>query len=645
MRWRTEGDDGQAALFDADVDRHVGRGEFRGMEFLHVRARRLVNTLPNSGRLPFRHTINAYRGCSHACTYCAEGTTPVLMADGRTTPIADLAVGDRIVGTHRVGAHRRFVVTEVLDHWSTVKPAWRVRLEDGTELVTSGDHRFLTNRGWRHVTGTGAGPDRRPHLTTTSELCGTGRFATAPADGPEYREGYLCGMVRGDGHIRLPVVGDEARARTRDYLGGRTRRGLQLLTRAEGARRPERPTLDWCKGFLAGVFDADGSFGCVVRITSGDATIVDQTVAALRRLRFRYVVEHARDRPTTSVRLLGGLGEQLRFLHTVDPAIGRKRSIEGRAVETDARLRVVSVEPLGMELPLYDVTTGTGDYLADGVVSHNCFARPTHDYLGLDIAEGFERQIVVKVNAVERLRAELDPRTWCGEPIAMGTNTDPYQRCEGKYHLTRGLIEVLAAARNPFSLLTKSTLVLRDADVLAEAAARTDVTVNLSIGTLDPDVWRATEPGTPPPEKRVEAIARLRDAGVPCGVLVAPVLPGLSDGADQIDAVVAACAEAGASTISGGMVVYLKPGVREVFFDHLAATHPDLVERYDAMFAGVRAPRAVQDRVSRLLREAVARHRGTHVAVTRNRAAPARQPVPSPPPERRPQPQQLGLAL
>src|SRR5207302_2709601 len=156
-----------------------------------------------------------------------------------------------------------------------------------------------------------------------------------------------------------------------------------------------------------------------------------------------------------------------------------------------------------------------------------CFARPTHEYLGLGIGEDFERRIVVKVNAVERVAAEVAARRWSGDHIAMGTNTDPYQRCEGKYHLTRGIVEVLAAARNPFSILTKSTLVLRDADLLVEASRRTDVSLMFSVGTLDRDVWRATVPGTPPPEKRLEAVARLRERGLRCGVLIAPVLPGL----------------------------------------------------------------------------------------------------------------------
>jgi DNA repair photolyase len=273
-----------------------------------------------------------------------------------------------------------------------------------------------------------------------------------------------------------------------------------------------------------------------------------------------------------------------------------------------------------------------------------CFARPSHEWLDLDIDTGFERQVVVKINAVERLRAELAPRRWTGDAIAMGTNTDPYQRCEGIYGLTKGLIQVLAEARNPFSVLTKSTLVLRDLDLLVEAGRRTDVTVNLSIGTLDTAVWKATEPGTPHPLRRVEAVSRLRAAGLRCGVLVAPVLPGLSDSAESLDAVVAACTAAGASDISGGQVLYLKPGTREVFLAHLARTHPELLERYQALYAGVYAPKDLRREVSRRLHRAIDRHRGRTVAIT-GRRSPPRPPTrlrkPSPPTE----PDQLSLPM
>jgi DNA repair photolyase len=197
-----------------------------------------------------------------------------------------------------------------------------------------------------------------------------------------------------------------------------------------------------------------------------------------------------------------------------------------------------------------------------------CFARPTHEYLGLNMAEDFERRIVVKVNAVERLRAELADPAWRGDSIAMGTNTDPYQPAEGRYRLTRGILRVLGEAGNPMSLLTKSTMILRDLDVLGAASLRTDVQLALSIGTTDPDVWRATEPGTPPPDSRLEAVARLADAGLACSVLVAPILPGLSDGPEQLRAVARACAEAGARSVTP-IVLHLRPGVREHYLEWL----------------------------------------------------------------------------
>lgn len=213
-----------------------------------------------------------------------------------------------------------------------------------------------------------------------------------------------------------------------------------------------------------------------------------------------------------------------------------------------------------------------------------CFARPTHQYLGLGIGEDFERRIVVKVNAVERVDAELRSPKWRGDHIAMGTNTDPYQKAEAKYHLTRGIVDVLGHHANPFSILTKSTLVLRDLDVLRAAAERTEVRLAFSIGTLEKDVWRLTEPGTPPPEKRVEAVRKLNDAGIPCSVLLAPILPGLSDRDDQIAAVARACAEAGAVSVTP-IALHLRPGVREHYLAWLREVRPDLVAMHERRFA------------------------------------------------------------
>ncbi len=240
-----------------------------------------------------------------------------------------------------------------------------------------------------------------------------------------------------------------------------------------------------------------------------------------------------------------------------------------------------------------------------------CFARPTHEYLGLNVGQDFERRIVVKVNAVERLRAELRAPTWAGDHIAMGTNTDPYQHAEGKYHLTRGIVQVLGEARNPFSILTKSTLVLRDLELLAAVARRTPMHLNFSIGTLDRQVWRAAEPGTPPPDKRVEALRRLTEAGVPCGVLMAPLLPGLSDGDDQVREVARACLEAGAVSVTP-IALHLRPGVREHFMGWLAGSRPGLVPLYRDRFRGRSyQPKAEQERLTALVDEVLLEGRRT----------------------------------
>jgi DNA repair photolyase len=235
-----------------------------------------------------------------------------------------------------------------------------------------------------------------------------------------------------------------------------------------------------------------------------------------------------------------------------------------------------------------------------------CFARPTHEYLGLGIGEDFDTKIVVKRNAIELARAETSPARWGGDLIAMGTNTDPYQPAEGKYRLTRGIVEALGERRNPISLLTKSSLVLRDIDVLTDAATRARVRVDFSVGTLDADVWRLTEPGTPHPMRRIEAMARLNEAGVPSGVLMGPIIPGLSDGEEQVRRVVDAAVDAGAVGV-GHVVLHLGPGLRDHFLSWLQANRPDLVRRYVTWYRrGREADAVVRRRVATIVRDALA---------------------------------------
>ena len=212
-----------------------------------------------------------------------------------------------------------------------------------------------------------------------------------------------------------------------------------------------------------------------------------------------------------------------------------------------------------------------------------CFARPTHEFLEFDAGRDFEREIVVKVNAPERLRAELARSRWQREHVALGTNTDPYQWVEKRYELMRGIWEALRDARNPCSVLTKSPLLLRDLDLMKEINAVTDFSAALSIPTLEPKAWRATEPRTPSPSARLDAVAELTRAGIRTGVLVAPLMPGINDSPEQVREVVRLATEAGASYITG-IALHLRRGVREVFMEWLGEHRPELVSRYEALY-------------------------------------------------------------
>jgi DNA repair photolyase len=437
--------------------RTVRPPEFAGMTFHEVEARSALNKVPGGSRMPFTWTINPYRGCSHACTYCVVGDTSVLLADGRSRPIGELRVGDEIYGTELVGSHRRYLRTTVSAHWSTMKPAFRMTLADGTELIASGDHRFLTERGWKHQTDAMNGRER-PYLTTGDSLLGP---------------------------------------------GGK-----------------------WC--------------------------------------------------------------------------------ISGDPVTCDADLAVAGIEPLGVDLPMFDITTGTGDFIANGVVSHNCFARNTHTYLDLDAGDDFDRQVVVKVNIARVLERELRAPKWRCEPVAMGTNTDPYQRAEGRYRLMPGVIGALGRSGTPFSVLTKGTLLARDLPELVVASGDVHVGLGVSIALADRDLQARLEPGTPSPAARLDLVRRITDAGLRCGVMVAPVLPLLTDSDEALDALLGSVAGAGASGATV-LALHLRPGTREWFMAWLAREYPALVEPYGRLYSrGAYVDRRYRDalaaRVAPLLR-------------------------------------------
>ncbi|NUK03931.1 radical SAM protein [Streptomyces lunaelactis] len=232
-----------------------------------------------------------------------------------------------------------------------------------------------------------------------------------------------------------------------------------------------------------------------------------------------------------------------------------------------------------------------------------CFARKTHSYLDLDTGLGFDSQIVVKINAPELLRRQLASRRWQGAHIAMGTNVDCYQRAEGRYRLMPGIISALRDHANPFSILTKGTLILRDLELLRQAAQVTEVGISVSVGFTDRELWRTVEPGTPSPERRLDVVHTLTEHGIGCGVLMAPVIPFLGDHPDQLRATVRAIAASGATSVTP-LVLHLRPGAREWFMAWLGQHHPYLVGRYERLYAeGAYAPKWYQRRITRQVHE------------------------------------------
>jgi DNA repair photolyase len=266
-----------------------------------------------------------------------------------------------------------------------------------------------------------------------------------------------------------------------------------------------------------------------------------------------------------------------------------------------------------------------------------CFARNTHTYLDLDAGLDFNSKIIVKVNAPELARKELARRRWTGQHIAMGTNVDCYQRAEGRYQLMPGIIAALRDARNPFSILTKGTLVLRDLDLLEDAGQVTSVALNISVGFADPGLSASVEPGTPSPQRRLDACAAITGRGLRCGVLMGPVLPFLSDAPSQLDETVRQIAAAGAASVTP-IVLHLRPGAREWYLAWLAERHPELVPRYRELYgSGAYAPKDYQRRISARVGELAVRHGVGSASPAAARSVPGRagrsggRAVPEPP--------------
>jgi len=577
------------------------------VQYLRDPARSLIAT-NDSPDLGFRASINPYRGCEHACAYCMDPATPVLRANLSVTRIGELRVGDELLAFDERGSKARprklrSAVVEAI-RWSE-KPTLRITT-DTASILASRDHLWLDGRSrWTRS-------DRLTSKTMLRRLPISTEPIASQVDAG-YRRGYIAGMTLGDGTMRfepawtrkaahpqgywrVALKDGEPLERLVEYLrffgiesairpfdpGPRSRtpmqkveiRSLPKLAHLHRLARVEGASASYRRGFVAGFFDAEGHRSGSLRISRVDVGVLARVQTYALDFGFAFKLEHRIDAAST-IRLLGPQNERMRFMQVFEPAIARKvRAHHGELLRTIPE-PIRSIEP-GSNKLLVDIQTSTRTFFAAGLCTHNCYARPTHEYLGFSAGLDFETKILVKEDAPALLRRELSSPKWEPQVIAVSGVTDAYQPIERKLGLTRRCLEVLAEVRNPVQIVTKSRLVARDADLLADLARDGCASVLLSVTTLDPAVHRAMEPRTPRPALRLAAIEALAKAGVPVGVLVAPVVPGLTD--HEIPKILEAVANAGASH-ARYVVLRLPHGNKELVEAWLARHFPDRKEK------------------------------------------------------------------
>jgi len=573
------------------------------------------NSSPDIG---FRFSVNPYRGCEHGCVYCLEPDTPILYADLTWRPIGAVRAGDVLAGfdEHPSAGRRRKIRTSVVEHvvWSR-RPTLRLATRR-SDVVTTAEHRWLGGN--------------EPRWSRTSDLSRGRRLRHVPVTRHEpadddYRVGYVAGLSLGDHAThgtadgasppidrdgsawRIALPDDEPLRRLVAYLAPlgvaaairpflETRDDRQALRQVE-VRAPgmlavvrrilslELESRGWRRGLLAGFFDAGGAHGATLCLARGSEGVLARVARHARALGFAPDVDPLTGRAGAVLRLAGGLVDRMRFFAVCRPAI-RRRWLSLFDRDLDAEPEPVEAIERGPVRDVVDIQTSTRTFFAAGLATHNCYARPSHEYLGWNAGLDFETRLLVKTDAPELLRQKLTSPRWEPSVIALSGNTDCYQPVERRLKITRGVLEVLRDFRNPVGVITKSALVARDTDLLADLATHDAAHVRISVTTLDAELARRLEPRAATPSRRLQAIDRLAEAGVPVAVMVAPVIPGLND--SEIPRILEAAASAGARSASW-VLLRLAPPLDELFTHWLARHYPEKRER---VLNRIRATRA-----------------------------------------------------
>ena len=369
-------------------------------------------------------------GCQHDCDYCLDPDTLILMYDGSSKKIKDLEIGDEIYGVEKDNNYHKYVKSIVLNKWSVSKPSFEIILENGNKLICSADHKWLSNRGWKYTIGEETGVNRRPFLTTNNNLLGFGLCLDTSIykETDNYKKGYLSGIIKGDGHLkeynyngkrrkkdiqyhfRLALKKEEAVARTKEYLSYfnidtnyfefkmidrqtkdtintkaiRTHK-KENFNKIVDLIKPIKNNSEFLRGFLAGFYDAEGTKNKnIKRVFNTDIELINLFIAGLNLYNFKYKKEtHKKtinNKQLYTIRIIGGISEFLRFLQITNPAIKSKFSFKDIHVKNINKLKVKSIKPYKDKQVLYDITTSTENFIANGIISHNCYAKSLLDF-------------------------------------------------------------------------------------------------------------------------------------------------------------------------------------------------------------------------------------------------------------------------
>lgn len=510
-------------------------------------------------------------GCQHDCSYCLSMDTQILMYDGSIKAIGDIELGDEVYGIIEGDTYKRFTKSIVTNKNIVAKEAYKIKLSNGNTLICSADHQWLTDRGWKYTTGAMTGDERRPYITENNQLMGFATLFDIPffEETDDYKKGYLRGVILGDAnlkeynyperpydnqyHFRLVLKDEAITDRVFDYLvwfgvepdwfefpmiDRSTKEHYTVMAIRTSSKEnfdeindliDAKKTREFRRGFLAGLYDAEGSSDILIRrVYNTDDKLIKEYTDALTAFEFEYTFDKeakTKNSVCKTVRLVGGLSESIRFNNIVKCVkCNREGEFANIALKTfkAGDLKIVSIKKLKDTQPLVDITTTTRNFVANGVISHNCYAKSLLDFRKLWNPKD---PAITNIEQAKRKIAKLS----AGMPaIRLGGMTDPFQPLELEQRVTYEIIKALNEKRQPYLIVTKGDIIGRDEylDILDPELAHIQVTITC----FDDDLYKKLDyEKAPLPSRRIWAVERLYERGFDVQVRLSPFIPEFVD--------------------------------------------------------------------------------------------------------------------